>query len=244
MVSEMARRARVFSEYSPVGPGRTWANFNPLIIPSLAANMDIMGRTSKYGVISYVTKYITRRGVKSGSPHVAAEKEREARLARAAEKGKGPMSWVSRWFKSAVAPGVISQIDVWRVNWGCPIYLSSRSFYALATKSELKAARGPSEVADAISSDQGGHCLRKTPMDRYEARGERAADGGPCRRPPIPRWGGGAENPLRVGYICADYSGELASLGRMAMAGFVSATRRESWMVHRTSTYLRRGLGT
>ena len=64
-------------------------NFNPLITLSLLANMDIQGCTSKYGVTSYVTKYIMRHGAKSGSPQFAAERELDICLARAKEDGKG-----------------------------------------------------------------------------------------------------------------------------------------------------------
>ena len=103
-------------------------NFNPLIMSTLLANMDIQGCTSKYGVVSYMTKYITHHGAKKGSPQVAAEKELDACLTRAQEEGKGARLGITRWFNAQVAPGILTQLEVCHVNWGFERYLHSRDF--------------------------------------------------------------------------------------------------------------------
>ena len=49
-------------------------NYNPILLLALLANVDIQGCASKYGVVSYVTPYITHRGSKGGSPFAQAVK--------------------------------------------------------------------------------------------------------------------------------------------------------------------------
>ena len=94
----------------------------------LIENMDIHGRTSKYGLVSYMTKYITHHGAKSGPPQVAAEKESGACLSRAKDEGEGPRLGITRRSDAHVAPGVLTQLEVCRANWGFERYLSSRVF--------------------------------------------------------------------------------------------------------------------
>ena len=87
-------------------------NSNPLILLTIIENMDIQGCASKYGAVSYVTKYTTHNGAQSGPPQVAAEKELDACLARAQDEGTGPTLGIIRRFDAQVAPGVLTQFAV------------------------------------------------------------------------------------------------------------------------------------
>ena len=78
--------------------------------------MEIQGCTSKYGVTSYVTKYIAHRGAQSGPPQIVAGKEPGNCLTRASEEGKGAMVGINRRFNAQVAPGLLTQLEVCRVN--------------------------------------------------------------------------------------------------------------------------------
>ena len=149
------------------------SNSNPLIILSLLSNMDIQGCASKYGVTSYVTKYITRHGAKSGSPQFAADRELDICLARPKEDGKGERYGVNKWFNSQVAPGVLTQLEVCRVNWGFPRYISPMKFYYIYLKSDLKAVRKPADVAAEIARGGRWPALRLSLIELHETRCER-----------------------------------------------------------------------
>ena len=103
-IGEISHRAPVREAYEVrrAGPSRAdlfriWIrrnrvyvnNPNPIILLTLLSNMDIQGRTSKYGAVSYMGKYITHHGSKSGPHQVAEEKELGACLSRTQNEGKG-----------------------------------------------------------------------------------------------------------------------------------------------------------
>ena len=155
---------------------------------TLLANMDIQGCTSKHGVVSYMTKYITHHGAKNGSPQVAAEKELDACLSRAQDEGKGPRLGITRWFNAQVAPGILTQLEACRVNWGFERYLSSRDFFALRLKDDANGVKTPGDVAAAAAAGEDISILRSSLLQRYESRCARNLP--PASRPtPVP-WGG------------------------------------------------------
>ena len=132
--------------------------------------MDIQGCTSKYGVTSYVTKYITHHGAKSGSPIVEVEKQLDACMTRAADQGHGPRMAYTRWFNSQVAPGVLCQLEVCRVNWGLKRYLRSRKFSELNLKSDLKRVRPQADVSKSLAEGRKVRMVSESVIERYETR--------------------------------------------------------------------------
>ena len=144
-------------------------NYNPLLTLSLLGNVDIQGCTSKYGVLSYVTPYITHHGSKGGSPFAQAGNMLDLCISRTAEENKSSRLDISRFFNAQVAPTIISQLEVCHTNWNIPRHLYSRSFKVLAMKSPLRRVRTPAEVAESIRRGN-TDVTNKTALHWYESR--------------------------------------------------------------------------
>ena len=142
-------------------------NFNPLITRSLLDNMDIQGCASKYGVVSYVTPYITHHGTKGGAPFAYSEHILGQCLARSVEGNKTAQFGMTRFSNAQVAPSIISQLEVRHVNWGIPRYIHPRPIRALSLNSRLKRARTPDEIA-ADGRGDGAPFAKRSAIQLYE----------------------------------------------------------------------------
>jgi len=121
--------------------------YSPLLILALLANMDIQAITSKWGVVEYVTKYVTKTcGSSKGSTLKVSEQQFDAALEKAKEGGKGIMSAMATMFNSQVSPALISQLEVSHMLWQMPTALASRTFAPIALKSDLRVVGAPEEV--------------------------------------------------------------------------------------------------
>ena len=111
-------------------------NFHPFLLLALLANMDIQAVTSRYAVIEYITKYMTKTG--KGTLFSQAEEDFDEALQAASEQGKGVMAAVAKFFNKQVAPRAISQLEVHHILWRFPPFISSRGFTRLSLNVELK----------------------------------------------------------------------------------------------------------
>ena len=180
-------------------------SYNPLLLLALLANMDIHGRASKYGSISYFTPYITHHGPKGGSPFAQAENMLDQCIARTADEKKSSRLSISRFFNAQVAPTIISQLEACHMNWNIPRHLYSRAFKTLAMKNSIRRVRTPAEVADALLRGN-AYVTNRTSIHWYESRFATSASevptGPPAHgRPKVPgraNRGGGGGVALRM----------------------------------------------
>ena len=148
-------------------------NYHPLLLVAPLANIDIQAVTSRFAVVQYVTKYMTKTG--KGTLLGQAEQAFDDALGRALENGKGVMAAVVRFFNQQVAPRAISQLEVHHILWGFPPYLASRSFTRLSLNVELKRLRTAGEMLRGAGGEDDGRPLtRMSALEQYENRWEAA----------------------------------------------------------------------
>lgn len=153
-------------------------NFHPLLQVALLANLDIQAVTSRYAVVQYVTKYMTKVG--KGTLLAQAEECFDEMLAKAAGEGKGIGTAIAKFFNMQVAPRAISQLEVHHILWHFPPYLSSRGFTRISLNTELKKLKRPGEVRPKMDQDDEDATLTKqSVLDRYEHRGKELPPKGP-----------------------------------------------------------------
>ena len=141
-------------------------NFSPLQQVALMANMDCQAVCSKYAVVEYITKYMTKAG--KGTIISQAEQAFDDILAGAIADNKGVGSALARFFNTQVAPKAISQLEVHHILWGFPPYLASRAFTRMSLRTELKKLKTPEEMA----WDPEDKTLTKlSALGKYEDRG-------------------------------------------------------------------------
>ena len=114
---------------------------------SLLDNIGIQGRASTYGVVSYVTPYITHNGTKGGPPFAYSDHIIDQCHARAVGENKTAQFDMTRFFNAQVAPSIIRQLEVFRMNWGIPRYIYTRGVRTLSPNACLKRVRTHGEVA-------------------------------------------------------------------------------------------------
>ena len=120
-------------------------NYVPLLLLATQSNMDFQAVTSKYGVVEYLTKYLTKSG--QGSLIGIMEKAFERCMSKAEDEGKGAKSAIAKFFNLAATQEVKTQGETMHLLFELPRWLSSRtSFKRLSTRSEARRLKTGEEV--------------------------------------------------------------------------------------------------
>ena len=80
------------------------------------------------------------------------------------------MLGITRRSNAQVAPGVLTQLEVFRAKWGFRRYLSPRAFFALRLNDETMGVKTPGEVAAAAAAGEDVSIMRISLLRRYETR--------------------------------------------------------------------------
>ena len=107
-------------------------NYIPLLVVATASNMDFQPTTTKFGVIEYMTKYMTK--THHGSLITIMMDSFAKCMEQATEQGKGLKSATAKYFNLQATQDVNCQGETMHLNFRLPRYLCSRSFIRLSTK--------------------------------------------------------------------------------------------------------------
>ena len=108
------------------------------------SNMDFQATTTKFGVIEYMTKYMTKSG--QGNLLTVMEHSFTKCVERAIEEQKGFKSAAAKFFNLAAIQDVKSQLETMHLSFQLPRYICSRSFRRLAARSEVKKVMRSSDL--------------------------------------------------------------------------------------------------
>ena len=121
-------------------------NYIPLLVVATASNMDFQPTTTKFGVIEYMTKYMTK--THHGSLITIMMDSFAKCMEQATEQGKGLKSAAARYFNLQATQDAKCQGETMHLNFRLPGYLCSRSFTRLSTKNVAAKVLKPSEVKE------------------------------------------------------------------------------------------------
>ena len=141
-------------------------NFVPIISLATLANMDFQATTTKFGVIEYMTKYMTKAG--QGSLLHVMEHSFSLCMEKAREHEQGAGAAILKWFNLQSITDVKSQLEAMHLSFQLPRYLATREFRRLAVRSEVKRLVSSAAVATASSLD--GPLLTRSAVDVYLSR--------------------------------------------------------------------------
>ena len=120
-------------------------NYVPVLMLATQSNMDFQAVTSKYGVVEYLTKYLTKSG--QGSLIGIMEKAFDRCMSKAQEEGKGAKSAIAKFFNLAATQEVKTQGETMHLLFDLPRHLSSRSsFKRLSTRSLARKLKTADQV--------------------------------------------------------------------------------------------------
>jgi len=108
--------------------------------------MDWQATTTKFGVIEYMTKYMTKSG--QGSLLSVMEHSFAKCMEKAIEEEKGFKSAAAKFFNLAAIQDVKSQLETMHLCFQLPRFLCSRSFRRLATRSEVRKIMRGNDVTE------------------------------------------------------------------------------------------------
>ena len=111
-------------------------NFVPIICFATLANMDFQATITKFGVLEYMTKYMTKAG--QGSLLGVMEHSFSLCMEKAREQQKGVGAAILKWFNLQSTTDVKSQLETMHLAFRLPRFLCTRSFRSLAVRSEAK----------------------------------------------------------------------------------------------------------
>ena len=111
-------------------------NFIPVVALAMLANMDFQATTTKFAVIEYVTKYITK-ACHGNMLHVM-EHSFSLCLEKAREMEKGVGAAIQKWFNLQSIAEAKSQLETMHLNYDLPRFLSTRQFRRLCTRAAMK----------------------------------------------------------------------------------------------------------
>ena len=141
-------------------------NFIPIISLATLANMDFQATITKFGVIEYMTKYMTKSG--QGSLLGVMEHSFSLCMEKAREHQQGAGAAILRWFNMQSTTDVKSQLETMHLAFRLPRFLSSRTFKRLAIRSEVKKLITKDAVLEAGSMNDG--LTSSTPAELYLRR--------------------------------------------------------------------------
>ena len=124
-------------------------NFVPLLALAMLSNMDFQATTTKFGVIEYMTKYMTKSG--QGNMVHVMEHSFTACLEKAREMEKGVGSATLKWFNLQSIAEAKSQLETMHLAFELPRFLATRSFTRLSTRTEMK--RVKTDFASTVTLD-------------------------------------------------------------------------------------------
>ena len=127
-------------------------NFVPLISLAMLANMDFQATTTKFAVIEYMTKYITKAG--HGNMMHVMEHSFSLCLEKAREMEKGVGAAIQKWFNLQSIAEAKSQLETMHLNYDLPRYLSTREFRRLSTRAARTRMKDGGEVNQALASER------------------------------------------------------------------------------------------
>ena len=122
-------------------------NYIPIMMFMGLTNMDFQATLTKFAVIEYMTKYMTKAG--QGSLLGVMENSFSACVDSAREHKKGTGAAVLKWFNLQSITDCKSQLECVHLSFQLPRFLSSRSFRRLATRSEAKRVKTAEEIKAA-----------------------------------------------------------------------------------------------
>ena len=111
-------------------------NFVPIVCFATLANMDFQATITKFGVLEYMTKYMTKAG--QGSLLGVMEHSFSLCMEKAREQQKGVGVAILKWFKLQSTTDVKSQLETIHLDFKVLRWLCIRSFRALAVRVESK----------------------------------------------------------------------------------------------------------
>jgi hypothetical protein len=121
--------------------------------------MDFQAVTTKFGVVEYMTKYMTKSG--QGSLLTVMEKSFSKCIEKAAEEDKGVRSAAAKFFNLAATQDVKCQLETMHLIYQLPRYLCSRGFTRMSTKGDLKTLPSSDQITEDML-DSGVLTLRTT----------------------------------------------------------------------------------
>ena len=127
-------------------------NFVPVIALAMLANMDFQATTTKFAVIEYMTKYITKAG--HGNMMHVMEHSFSLCLEKAREMEKGVGAAIQKWFNLQSIAEAKSQLETMHLNYDIPRFLSTRQFRRLSTRAARKRMKDGGEVHQALASER------------------------------------------------------------------------------------------
>ena len=111
-------------------------NFVPIICFATLANMDFQATITKFGVLEYMTKYMTKAG--QGSLLGVMEHSFSLCMEKAREQQKGVGAAILKWFNLQSTTDVKSQLETMHLAFRLPRFLCTRSVRSLAVRSEAE----------------------------------------------------------------------------------------------------------
>jgi hypothetical protein len=143
-------------------------NFVPVVSLATLANMDFQATTTKFGVVEYMTKYMTKAG--QGSLLQIMEHSFSLCMERARDAGQQAGAAILKWFNLQSTADVKSQLETLHLAFRLPRFLSSRSFRRLAIRTESKRLKTPKELGPAGDVDVS--LYGRSQADVYLSRGD------------------------------------------------------------------------
>ena len=141
-------------------------NYVPVMMLATNSNMDWQATTTKFGVIEYMTKYMTKSG--QGSLLSVMEHSFAKCMEKAIEEEKGFKSAAAKFFNLAAIQDVKSQLETMHLCFQLPRFLCSRSFRRLATRSEVRKIMRGNDVTEQSCAK--GSCTFESALEVYISR--------------------------------------------------------------------------
>ena len=141
-------------------------NFVPLLLLATDSNMDIQAVTTKFGVIEYMTKYITKS--QQGSLVTVMMDSFAKCMEKAQSEGKGVKSATAKFFNLATTQDAKCQLETMHLTFRLPRCIRSRDFGRLKISGETRKLLKPSEVTEATVQD--GKVTHLSDLEYYLAR--------------------------------------------------------------------------
>ena len=114
--------------------------------------MDFQATTTKFAVIEYMTKYITKAG--QGNMVHVMEHSFSLCLEKAREMERGVGTAIQKWFNLQSMSEAKSQLENMHLNYDLPRFLSTRDFRRLSTRAARKRVKVREEVTQAHAGER------------------------------------------------------------------------------------------
>jgi DNA replication protein DnaC len=123
-------------------------NYVPVLMLATLSNMDFQATTTKFGVVEYMTKYMTKSG--QGSLLNVMENSFAKCLEKARAEEKGIKSAAAKFFNTAAVQEPKTQLEVMHLAFGFPRFLCSRKSRRLSTHSNAQKLPDPKDVTEKM----------------------------------------------------------------------------------------------